>query len=200
MRTGSGDDAEDWATAGRGDGEAYGRVFDRHRDRVHRHALRLVPPEVDVDDVVAVVFLEAWRRRRSARLVDGDLLPWLLVTATNVARNATRATMRYRRLLATLPPADHAPDPADRHDDGAAVAAFRTLSAADQQVLALCVIAGHREAEAAEVLGVPIGTVKSRLSRARKRLGAQFAEQTAVPAAPPTAPTTTAPSTTGGAR
>jgi len=122
MRTGSGDDAEDWAAAGRGDGEAYGRVFDRHRDRVHRHALRLVPPEVDVDDVVAVVFLEAWRRRRSARLVDGDLLPWLLVTATNVARNATRTTMRYRRLLATLPPArppaGHTPDPAYGRDDG----------------------------------------------------------------------------------
>jgi hypothetical protein len=35
MRTGSGDDAEDWAAAGRGDGEAYGRFSDRHRDRVH---------------------------------------------------------------------------------------------------------------------------------------------------------------------
>jgi DNA-directed RNA polymerase specialized sigma24 family protein len=92
MRTGSGDDAEDWAAAGGGDGEAYGRVFDRHRDRVHRHALRLVPPDVDVDDVVAVVFLEAWRRRRSARLVDGDLLPWLL--AIGVAAESSQADSR----------------------------------------------------------------------------------------------------------
>lgn len=174
MRGGDGGDAVDWAAARAGDGEAYGRVYDRHRDRVHRHVVRLVPRPADVDDVVAVVFLEAWRRRDAARLVDGSLLPWLLVTATNAARNVSRSSARYRRLLAALPPADHAPDPADSLDDGPATRAFRTLPLADRQVIGLCVLEGYSEADAATALGIARGTVKSRLSRARRRLGAEY--------------------------
>ncbi|MFS2076169.1 RNA polymerase sigma factor, partial [Curtobacterium sp. CT11-133] len=83
-------DSGDWAMALEGDGEAFGRVFDRHRHRVQRHCMRLVPVDTDAADSVAIVFLEAWRNRARVRLVDGSLLPWLLVTATNVARNQTR--------------------------------------------------------------------------------------------------------------
>lgn len=171
---GDGEDVVDWTAARAGDGEAYGRIFDRHRDRVHRHAYRLVARPADMDDVVAVVFLEAWRRRDTARLIEGSLLPWLLVTATNAARNATRSSIRYRKLLATLPPAEPAPDPAAGVDDGPASAALRGLPIADQQVIVLCVLEGCSEAEAAAVLGVARGTVKSRLSRARRRLGAAY--------------------------
>lgn len=164
-----GSDAAEWARAVAGDGEAFGRIFDRHRDRVRRHGTRLVPVAADVDDLVALTFLEAWRRRRSVRVVDGSVLPWLLVTASNVARNQQRAARRHRALLAKLPPASHAPDPADRPGLGLA-ARLDELSLADRQVLVLCVVEGFSEREAAEALGVPPGTVKSRLSRARRRL------------------------------
>jgi RNA polymerase sigma-70 factor (ECF subfamily) len=176
MSTMHGGDADDWAAAQRGDGDAYGRIFDRHRDRVARHAHRLVPRFADVDDVVAVTFLEAWRRRGSARMVDDSILPWLLVTATNVARNVSRSTHRYRRLLATLPSADPAPDPALVIDDGPAVTALRHLAINDRQVITLCVLEGFSEAEAASVLGVARGTVKSRLSRAKQRLAVVIAD------------------------
>ena len=174
-------DEIDWAAAAAGDGEAFGRVFDRHRDRVARHSIRLVPAAADADDVVAITFLEAWRRRDHVRFVDGSVLPWLLVTATNSARNLTRSSRRYRALLGRLPASDVAPDHAEQYDDSAAVAALHTLSAADRQVVTLCILEGFSEREAAAALGVPLGTIKSRLSRAKKRL----AERVAAPVLAP---------------
>jgi RNA polymerase sigma-70 factor (ECF subfamily) len=171
----AGTDAAEWARAVRGDGEAFGRIFDRHRDRVHRHGLRLAPTAADVDDLVALTFLEAWRKRSGVRVVDGSVLPWLLVTATNVARNQQRAARRHRALLARLPAAEHTADPAQRADYAGVAARFDELSLADRQVLTLCVIEGYSEREAAEALGVAVGTVKSRLSRARGRLAASVA-------------------------
>ncbi|MCU1407490.1 MAG: hypothetical protein JWQ43_3793, partial [Glaciihabitans sp.] len=73
-------DAAEWPLVLHSDGDAVGRVFDRHRDRIFRHSLALVPSGDDARDVVAITFLEAWRRRDSVRFVDGSLLPWLLVT------------------------------------------------------------------------------------------------------------------------
>lgn len=165
-------DAEDWSRAREGDGEAFGRIFDRHRDRIWRHSARLVPTLSDVDDAVAITFLEAWRARERARLVDGSLLPWLLVTATNVTRNLDRSARRHRALLARLPAAEHAPDHAERHDDGPASAALRSLPMPDRQVITLCVLEGLADREAAVVLDLAVGTVKSRLSRAKRRLAA----------------------------
>jgi RNA polymerase sigma-70 factor (ECF subfamily) len=60
-------------------------------------------------------------------------------------------------------------------DDGYAQQALRSLSRADQQVITLCVLEGLAEKQAAVALGVPAGTVKSRLSRAKARLAAQVA-------------------------
>ncbi|RDH96459.1 RNA polymerase sigma-70 factor (ECF subfamily) [Curtobacterium sp. AG1037] len=165
------DDA-DWSRALGGDGEAFGRVFDRHRHRVLRHCLRLVPEGSDAADTVAVVFLEAWRLRERVRLVEGSVLPWLLLTATNTARNQSRAARRYRAALDRLPPPEPVADHAERDPDGPAVRALRSLPQRDQQVLVLAVLEGYSEREVATALGLPAGTVKSRLSRARRRLAA----------------------------
>ena len=165
-------DRDDWSQAQHGVGEAFGRVFDRHRDRVYRHVLRLVPVLADADDAVAITFMEAWRRREHARLVDDSLLTWLLVTATRVTQNLNRSARRHRALLAKLPADDHAHDHAERLDDGPASAALRELSLSDRHVVTLCVLEGLTDREAALVLDLPVGTVKSRLSRAKRRLAA----------------------------
>lgn len=164
------DDDHDWTFVLHGDGEAFGRIFDRHRDRVYRHSLRLVPVAADAQDVVAVTFLEAWRRRHAVRVVDGSLLPWLLVTATNVSRNLTRTSRRHRALLERLPLERSTFEPECDAEESETQTALRRLSLADQRVLTLCVLEGLSEREAAEALGVPTGTVKSRLSRAKARL------------------------------
>jgi RNA polymerase sigma factor (sigma-70 family) len=167
------DDAHDWALALSGEGEAFGRIFDRHRDRVFRHSLRLVNGVADADDVVAITFLEAWRRRDSVRLVDRSTLPWLLVTATYSASNLRRAARRHRTLLAKLPADAHFPDHAETVDDEAG-RALGELSLADRQVITLCVLEGYSERDAAVALNVPPGTVKSRLSRAKARLARSY--------------------------
>jgi RNA polymerase sigma-70 factor (ECF subfamily) len=161
-------DADDWARAVAGDGDAFGRIFDRHRDRVRRHGYRLAPRPGDVDDLVAITFFEAWRHRARVRVVDGSVLPWLLVTATNVARNLRRSSARYSALLERLPAAESGPDPADIVSHDVEVRLAR-LPLADRQVLTLCVLEGYSERDAATALGIAPGTVKSRLSRARRR-------------------------------
>lgn len=162
-------ESDDWTLALAGQGEAFGRIFDRHVDRVRRHSVRLVAQHSDAEDVVAITFLEAWRSRSRVRVVEGSVLPWLLVTATNVARNLERSSRRYRDLLARLPAAHHHSS-VDAGTDSEVVDALGGLSATDQQVIALCVLEDYSEREAAAALGVPVGTVKSRLSRAKSRL------------------------------
>ena len=163
-------DADDWGEALTGNGAAFARIFDRHQHRVFQHSLRLVPSPDDAKDVVAIAFLQAWRRRRSVRFVDGSLLPWLLVTATHAARNLSRSARRYRALLERIPASSPAPDPADTVDPGPAVAALQSLSRPHQEVVALCVLQGFSVDDAAAVLGIPAGTVKSRLHWAKRRL------------------------------
>ena len=174
------DDAEDWIRVLGGDGEAFGRIYDRRREQVRRQARRLLDRPADVEDAVAVVFLEAWRRRTAVTAVDRSLLPWLLVTATNVARNMRRGRARYDGLLARLPAPPPAPDPTAALDDRHVLDAMRRLSLADQQVLTLCVLEGWSERDAATALAVAPGTVKSRLHRAKQRL----AQRVAGPAEP----------------
>lgn len=176
-------DADDWCLALAGDGEAFGRIYDRHAARVRRHVVGLLPGSADADDVVAVVFLEAWRRRQHVRVVNGSLLPWLLVTATNAARNTSRATRRYRALLAKLPDGT-APGQDEAGDEGEATAALATLPLIDRQVVTLCVLIGLSHQDAAALLGIAEGTVKSRLHRAKARLRDRLTPQDDHPVLP----------------
>src|ERR1700733_6941569 len=102
-----------WSRSLAGDGRAFGGLFDRYRDTVFRHACRLAGTRQDAEDLVASAFLELWRSRSKVQLVDGSVLPWLLVTTTNLGRNASRARRRYRRFLERLPRVEEHPDTAD---------------------------------------------------------------------------------------
>ncbi|MBF4573223.1 sigma-70 family RNA polymerase sigma factor [Herbiconiux sp. VKM Ac-1786] len=177
MGTESFDEAETWAAAIGGDSGAFARVFDAHRDRVFGQALRLMRSPHDAEDVTALVFLEAWRKRDAVRVVDGSVIGWLLVTTNYVVRNLSRSTRRYRAVIDRLPAPtntdDHADEVADRLDregrDAQVRVAFARLSKSDQDVITLCVLEELSTGQAARVLGVPAGTVKSRLSRAKQR-------------------------------
>lgn len=175
-------DDEAWHGVLDGDASRFGVIWDRHRDRVFHHLLKAGVPATDAEDLTATVFLEAWRRRSEVRFVAGSLLPWLIVTATNVARNATRARNRYRAFLAKLPPPLPVLDPADQVADrnGPVTARVRQAmddsSAIDRQLLALTVIEQFTLREAAVVLGISESAAKMRLSRLRARLRASLTE------------------------
>ncbi|MFE5839326.1 RNA polymerase sigma factor [Arthrobacter sp. NPDC056493] len=170
-----------WLLAVTGDGDAFGYLFDRHRDRVLHHVLKVVGSN-HAEDITAVVFYEAWRRREYVRIVNGSIVPWLLVTANNTIRNHTRQRRRYKAFLDQLPlPAmggDVAEDFAEfsERDEQATVlrAAFSRLKPQDRDVLTLCVVEGLSVRQAAAALGIAEGTVKSRLHRAKTRLGALY--------------------------
>ena len=172
-------DAELWARASGHDGDAFGELFDRHATRVYNHCFKRTADWTAAEDLTSVVFLEAWRKRRQVHLTGDSILPWLLAVANNCLRNTQRARRRYRRLLATLPRTQDAPsfepEATDRLDDVVAmrriIEVLAQLSPEDQEIVSLCDLSGLTYDEAASALGLPVGTVKSRLSRARTPAG-----------------------------
>ncbi|MBT2212090.1 RNA polymerase sigma factor [Actinomadura sp. NEAU-AAG7] len=174
-------DAALWSAAADGDADAFGALFERHSDAVYNHCFRRTADWGVAEDLTSLVFLQAWRRRRAVAMTGESVLPWLLAVANNLLRNADRMSRRQRRLMARLRPAA-APtaepgieeDLAARLDDERTMRrirdGFERLPAAEREVLSLVAWAGLSYADVAVVLEVPVGTVKSRLARARSRL------------------------------
>ncbi|WP_104163332.1 RNA polymerase sigma factor [Cryobacterium sp. N22] len=169
-------DEADWARVVAGEGDAFGRIFDRHRDRVRRHALGLAPSRSEAEDVVSLTFLEAWRKREKIRFVDQSILPWLLKTATYTCLNMARSERRHRVALSKLPAADPSWDPSEIADDGAVFAAMRRLTAHHQEIITLCVLEELSAEDVASLLGLRASSARSRLSRARARLREEMLE------------------------
>ncbi|MFE4058288.1 RNA polymerase sigma factor [Streptomyces sp. NPDC059096] len=161
-----------------GDREAFAALYEEYARAVYNHAYRLTGDWTAAEDVLSEAFLAAWRTRHAVEPEGDSLRPWLLGIATNKARNANRGTGRRLAFLARRPApepvADFADAAAGRVDDTRRLAAVRRalggLRRQEREVLALHVWSGLDYTETAEALGVPVGTVRSRLSRARNRL------------------------------
>jgi RNA polymerase sigma factor (sigma-70 family) len=172
------DEPAAWAAALDNDGDAFAAIFDLHRDRVFRHALRMTSNVHDAEDVTAATFLELWRRRSSVRVVDGSVLPWLLVTTTNLARNLARGLRRYRTLIAALPRAEDArsaeDDALEQIEEMRTAARVRealsTLTPSDAALITLTMFEHYSPAQAAAALGISDGAARTRLHRARTRM------------------------------
>ena len=166
-------DAELWAKVRTGDMAAFRVVHDRHAPRVYRHCYARIGDHAEAAEAVNQVFLAAWLRRHKITAGPDGLLPWLVVTAGNTARNHLRSMRRRDALV------DRVAAAADRGDGAAAYnvavrAALDTLNAAGRAVVGLCLIEGYTYEEAARVLDVPVGTIRSRLSRAKERLRSEL--------------------------
>ncbi len=180
-------DEQVWISVLDGDSAAFGLIWDRHRDRVFRHLLGAGVGVSDAEELSAVAFLELWRRRGSIRFVDGSLLPWLLVTASNVARNARRSRARYQGFLAGLPRPEQGIDTAEvalgrsggGRSDGL-IQAMDSLGRVDRELLMLTAVEGFTIGEASRVLGLTEAAGKMRLSRLRRQLRASISAQVAV--------------------
>lgn len=163
-----------------GDPDAFAELYDQCARSVYNHAFRLTADWSVAEDVMSATFMEAWRRRTSVEADGGSLRPWLLGIATNVSRSHYRSNRRYRAAADAVAGAgvaevaDHAEETAGRLDDRRRIAATLTalgsLRRPEREVLVLCLWEGLEYADAARALGIPVGTVRSRLSRARGRL------------------------------
>ncbi|MET9826295.1 RNA polymerase sigma factor [Streptomyces sp. NPDC006349] len=165
----------------RDDPEAFAALFDRHADAVHRYVARRLGGEV-ADDLVAETFTTAFQQRHRydpARSAGADARPWLLGIATNLVGRHRRAEARRFRAMARVPAlADHDEPLADRAADRMVARAVRrelaaalaALPARHRDVLLLVAWGDLSYGEAAQALGIPVGTVRSRLHRARSKL------------------------------
>jgi RNA polymerase sigma factor (sigma-70 family) len=170
------------------DPERFAELYDRHAVALYRFASRRLGAQV-AEDVVAETFTVAFRRRERYDPSYPDARPWLFGIAVTLIGRHRRAEVRMFRALArssTLPVSVIETDAVDERlaaaGAGRALAeAIGELPAEQRDVLLLAAWADLSYEEIAVALRVPIGTVRSRLSRARRRVRAGLAEVSAIP-------------------
>ncbi|WP_101787066.1 RNA polymerase sigma factor [Nonomuraea indica] len=157
--------------------ERFAELFDRHAAMLHRYVVRRLGPD-QAEDVVAETFTRAFEKRHKYAFHRPDALPWLFGIATNIIGTHRRAEVRGYRALART------------GEDAVAVAfdervvarvsasatrerlaaALAKLGRGERDVLLLIAWGDLSYEETAQALDVPIGTVRSRLSRARRKI------------------------------
>ena len=168
--------------------ERFAVIFDRYFAEVHRYAERRLGTEA-ADEIASDTFLAAFGKRDRYRPGGPSARPWLYGIATNLIgkhrRRRGSASRAYQRAVLA--------DIAERHDDQVAARvsaqqrraeltrALAALSRGERDVLLLVALAEFSHEEVAQALGIPYGTVASRLSRARAKLRRSL---TGIPAAP----------------
>jgi RNA polymerase sigma factor (sigma-70 family) len=168
--------------ASRTEPELFATLFDRHAPVIHRYIARRAGRQI-AEDLTAETFLVAFSKRQRYDPAFPDARPWLYGVATNVIGQYQRAEARQLRIkLAAVPEADD-PGHGDRVAGdvtagavrGVLAAALADLPAADRDVLLLIAWEQLSYGEVARALDIPIGTVRSRLNRARIRLRSALA-------------------------
>jgi RNA polymerase sigma-70 factor, ECF subfamily len=160
-----------------GDPDAFGQLFLRHRDRLWAVAIRTLSDPEEAADALQDAMISAFRRAESFR-GDSAVTTWLHRIVVNACldrlrRKAARPAVggTDERILDNLAVDHAAPDPSVASDTSLDVmSALRTLPPDQQSALVLVDMLGYSVADAAEVLSVSQGTVKSRCARGRARL------------------------------
>jgi len=159
------------------DPDLFEALVDRHASHIHRYFVRRVGREL-ADDLAAETFLAAFGKRRTYDLSYRDCRPWLYGIAANLVGQHRREEARqYRIMQAALPDAG-IPGHAERVAADVTAQAIRkvlaealgALSPGDRDVLTLIAWEDLSYSEVARVLAIPIGTVRSRLHRARRQV------------------------------
>ncbi|HZG01968.1 MAG TPA: RNA polymerase sigma factor SigM [Streptomyces sp.] len=172
------DDRELLARHVAGDPHAFGEVVRRHRDRLWAVALRVLGDREEAADAVQDAFVSAYRAAHTFR-GQSAVTTWLHRITVNACLDRARKTASRRtspiaepeRLEQLLEPHESAAGPAERQDlHRQLIAALSELPPEQRAALVLVDMQGYPVAEAARILGVAVGTVKSRCARGRARL------------------------------
>jgi RNA polymerase sigma factor (sigma-70 family) len=163
--------------------ERFAAIFDRHAAHIQRYLARRLGQHV-ADDLVAETFLVAFGKRDRYDRTRSDARPWLYGIATNLVRRHQREEVREYQLRATIGPEPDQDGHADRVAAQVTAAAMHRMLAAalaaltegDRDVLLLIAWEGLTYEEVAEALGIPVGTVRSRLNRARRQVRAALTD------------------------
>jgi RNA polymerase sigma factor (sigma-70 family) len=159
--------------------QAFAAIYDRHFDIVHGYLARRVGTD-GADDLAATTFVTAFERRATFRPeASVSARPWLFGIATNLLRNEWRAERRALEAITMLAGTASAGE-SEREPTGLGEA-LAALDADHRDVLLLHAWEGFSYQEIAVALGIKVGTVRSRLSRARARLRPLLAASGAAP-------------------
>jgi RNA polymerase sigma-70 factor (ECF subfamily) len=165
------------------DPEAFAELFDRYSAMLYRYVSKRLGPG-PAEDLVGETFLIAFSKRRSYDLAYPDARPWLFGILTKlIARHHRSEATRYRALL-RAPVESVVESPADRVAAGVSAEAVRgelagalaALPAKDRDVLLLIAWGDLTYEEVARALGIPVGTVRSRLNRGRRKVRAALGD------------------------
>ncbi len=176
------DDDASAITRSLADPEEFAVIFERHYDEIHRYLRRRHPQEAD--ELAAEVFVSAFEARARYRAMGASARPWLYGIASNLLAKRRRTERRALRAHARsggrrLDPGDdyeRARERADAERLSAAVAgAVGRLRGPERDTLLLYALSDLSYEEVAFALEVPVGTVRSRLARARARAGGELA-------------------------
>ncbi|WP_283139136.1 RNA polymerase sigma factor [Rhizohabitans arisaemae] len=156
--------------------ETFAEIFDRHAPQLHRYAARRLGPD-SAEDVVSETFLSAFQHRHKYHLDHTDARPWLYGIASNViGKRRRREIARYRAYVRSgVHPAEITGGLVEDNLTTLAVnkplvTALAGLKQGDRDVLLLVAWAELTYEEVAGALGIPLGTVRSRLNRARTKV------------------------------
>ncbi|MFD9393396.1 RNA polymerase sigma factor [Streptomyces sp. NPDC060000] len=157
--------------------ELFGEVYHRYAAVIHRYAARRLGEDA-AEDLTAETFLTAFRTRGRYDVSRASARPWLYGIAANLIGKQRRAEVRALRALARTGHDPVADSWADRSDSrvtaqaaqGRLAGALAGLSRGDRDVLLLVAWADLGYQEVAEALSIPVGTVRSRLNRARRKV------------------------------
>lgn len=157
------------AAVSRGDSAAFVALYRRHSATVFRMAWTVSPDRDAVPELVQDTFFTLWQKAGKVRTT-GSVLPWLLVTCRNHARNRAR---KDRQWHTGVPLGEY--DAADgrlesREELRWIHEALATLSDTDRRLCELCFVEGHSYESAAKIVGLTPGAVGKRLQRARLNL------------------------------
>ncbi len=171
------------AQVSRGDQQAFAQLYDATSRKVFGIVLHVLRDHAQAEEVTQEVYVEVWRLARRYDSTQGSVTAWLNTMAHRRAidrvRSAERRTQRERRHF-EFQTDDRSPDPSElvvANDEGRRVRdALAQLSEGQRTAVELAYFQGKTQREVAEVLQVPLGTVKTRIRDGMQRLRKQLGE------------------------
>lgn len=159
-----------------GDSVAFATLYDRYSSRVFGLALKLVGERQEAQDVLQDVFLEVWKRAAAFNQSLGSAQGWILMITRGRSIDHIRKRVRERKRVTSLDPPQHA-QALDAADADWVARILPDLSTDLRDVVHLAYARGQTRDQIAQTLGIPVGTVKTRLRTAVAQMSATFARE-----------------------
>jgi RNA polymerase sigma-70 factor (ECF subfamily) len=154
-----------------GSDRAFNTLIDRHQQPVRTFLRGLLGNESDADDIAQETFLAAWTQAKSFR-GQGTVRSWLFSIAWRKAKGSQRRWFRTARRATAYHESFLRVEASESPAEARILVrqALMSLPMAQRATVMLCLGSGHTHAEASEMLGIPLGTIKSYVLRGREKL------------------------------